>query len=65
MNQYRLIQDNDDHWYIIPWGFEYEFERWVDAQESGDMDDDYYNLPDFVKEIDGPHRLIINNYTVL
>lgn len=61
MNQYRLIQDNDDHWYIIPWGFDTEFWEWVEAQEEG-FD---YERPDWIKETDGPHRLIINSYTEL
>ena len=65
MNQSRLIQDNDDHWYLIPWGFETEFWDWVEAQESGDEDDPCYEKLEWIKEIDGPHLLIINDCTLL
>ncbi len=31
----RLIQDNDSHWYVIPWDQVDAFWQWVGYMESG------------------------------
>ena len=53
----RLIQDDDSHWYLIPWGMEWEFEQWVERE--------YEDKPEWIVDIDGPGRLIIKDYVVL
>lgn len=60
MNKYKLIQDDDCHWYIIPYGFDYEFEQAIERYiETGE------ELPEWVVEVDGPHTVFFENYTVL
>jgi len=38
LNRYRLVQDNDCHWYVIPANNYPDFICWVDAQEN-DIDE--------------------------
>lgn len=38
--RYRLIQDNDSHWYLIPVDKAAAFEAWVQYMES-DSDDEF------------------------
>lgn len=53
---FRLIQDQDCHWYLIPSDKVEEFNLWTDGI-------DIYNLPDFDSmRINGPHQILIKDY---
>lgn len=52
----RLIQDDDGHWYIIPYDKEDEFYDFLE---------EYSNNPEWAIEIDGPHSLIIKDYMIV
>ncbi len=55
-----LVQDQDCHWYLIP---SEKRDDWNEFCESDDYG--YIDTPDYAKEIDGPHRLLIHEYTIL
>jgi hypothetical protein len=50
--RYRMVQDDDCHWYLIPANRSFEFDTWRES-------DDYQAgiEPDWAHRIDGPHRL--------
>ena len=56
---YLLSQDDEGHWYLFPKDKQKEFEQWVQKQCSDDADGEY---PEWLKDIDGPHRLLIYDY---
>lgn len=53
---YRLIQDDDCHWYLIPYDLQPQFERWVSELQQ----DDYVDFADH--RINGPHTLKIYSW---
>lgn len=61
MTYYRLIQDNDCHWYVIRIKQETEFYDWLSNAESDnpkkweghDFDDN---------RVDGPHRIFFKEW---
>lgn len=69
--RYRLICDNDGHYYVIPADKEAQFEEWVGHEESGGIDDRYsgpyfsecringsYGLVTFTDPRDGDRKFI-------
>lgn len=52
-----LVQDDDCHWYIIP--FE-KTEEWYKFLESDDAE--LGVEPEWAKRVDGPHRILIYEY---
>ena len=68
---FRLIQDQDCHWYLIPSDKVEEFCWWVDAitycEEfeyiKPELTDLLSRLPDFNSmRINGPHQILIKDY---
>ena len=63
--KYCLIIDDDGHWYLVP------FERKQEAEEILDSIADYWEsdiddnncpeMPDWLKRIDGLHKLTFEN----
>ena len=49
----RLIQDNDGHWYMIPWDMAGEFDRLLHE------DEEEIEYQDWVERIDNPGRVKI------
>lgn len=65
MKKLRLTTDDSGHWYLVPLELEGVFDEWVEWMGS-----DYSKpnpagiLLDFESmRIDGPHTLIIHNYS--
>lgn len=68
---YKLIQDDDCHWYVIPAELEEKFQEWVDLSVFGtkqislwerlaDLEEKY----DFNQyRVDGPHRIVFKNWS--
>ena len=60
---FRLIQDQDCHWYLIPSDKVEEFYWWIDAITYGEDTDLLSTLPDFDSmRINGPHQILIKDY---
>ena len=57
MIRYRLIQDDDGHWYVISKAKEIEFREWLESPEADDGVE-----PDFATRVDGPHSVIFSNW---
>jgi len=52
--RYFLGCDQSSHWYLIP------LNKWVEWEVYKEIDEDderSWNVPDFVKYIDGPHSI--------
>jgi len=49
--RYRLVQDNDAHWYIIVSCFQEDWERWLADGDEGEV-------PDFAEPIGGHPSLV-------
>lgn len=60
---YLLVNDDNGHWYIIPKEGKIEFDAWLNAVYDGDFDSPLYEQPEFVKEIDGPHSILIHSFS--
>lgn len=58
---HRLIQDNDCHWYIIPYDVIDEFWTWVGWQENY-CEPSYEGLDFNQFRINGPHTLKIYSW---
>lgn len=58
---FRLCQDDDCHWYLIPDGEVVAFECWVAA---GPYWDDYHGPVFDDNRIDCPHRVLIMEYLI-
>lgn len=60
-----LICDEDGHWYLCPLERRAEAEKYFkdlyDLFHEGDFDIDPPGLPEYVTEIDGPHKLVFDN----
>ena len=57
----RLLQDESCHWYLIPYQEVEQFYAWVESCE--DMMSTY-DGPDYDEfRIDGPHKLLIHEWT--
>jgi hypothetical protein len=54
MTEYILIQDNDCHWYVIPYLKMAEWSEWVSASE-----DDHWIIPDWAVLVNGNPSLIL------
>jgi hypothetical protein len=61
-----LIQDDSCHWYLIPSGKQEDFEKYIDSVVNYDYDseDAYPEQPEWVVEVDGPHSVLIENYSL-
>lgn len=59
---HRLIQDDDGHWYIIPYDFVDEFHDWIDGsfEVLTTTMDDPIDFDQF--RINGPHTLKIYSW---
>lgn len=56
--KYRLIQDDNSHWYIIPVCETENFYEW-----NRKMGEDLpCNWPEWLVHIDGPHRITFDEY---
>ena len=62
---YILIQDNDCHWYLIPYDKRDSFYEYLDLIDNFnyDAEDPYPDEPDWLKRVDGPESIIIHEYT--
>ena len=58
--KFRLAEDNDGHHYVIPSDKTSEWEDWLEI--DGD-DERSWTPPEFAKEIDGPHKLVFENWS--
>ncbi|MEM9745041.1 MAG: hypothetical protein AAF918_20375 [Pseudomonadota bacterium] len=52
---FMMVQDNSCHWYLIP--AEY-LEAWDDFLDIPEDDERSWNVPDWAREIDGPHLTV-------
>ncbi len=59
----RLIKDDNDHWYLIPWELQESFWDWLEKEEEGLCE---WHPVDFNQySIDGPHCLKIKEWEVV
>lgn len=57
--EFVLVGDDSCHWYLIPRSLKSDFHKWVKAMDS----DDPWHGHDYDDDrIDGPHRIVINEY---
>lgn len=42
-DRFCLVEDDDGHWYLIPWGMEDRFQKWVEC-EGGRIDFNQYAI---------------------
>jgi len=54
----RLKSDGDGHWYLVPLDQESTFDSWLEDPEMP-----YLNPPRGTVQIDGPHTLIIKEWS--
>jgi len=59
--KFILTNDEDGHWYIIPESKKDEFDNWLDLVYSEEAD--CGDMPEWAKCIDGPHSIIIHEYS--
>lgn len=52
---YILTQDNDCHWYVIPYEKE---EEWGDFLELDPDDEDSWDVPDWAEQVGGSPSLV-------
>lgn len=58
--RYRLIQDDDCHWYIIPENFEGKFAQWEGCMVACEpWDDEWEPVP-----VNGPHVVVFGSWAV-
>lgn len=64
--RFCILQDDDSHWYLVPADKREEAEKyfadiaafWENEHDSdGVSGDDEPQRPDYIKDIDGPHKL--------
>lgn len=56
---YRLIDDDDGHWYVILVSEEKAFQKWLDAGPYWTK----YKGKDFNEcRVDGPHRVVFDSW---
>lgn len=55
----KLVQDESCHWYIIPAAKDKE---WEDFRNIPEDDERSWDVPEFAKRIDGPHRLLFKEW---
>ena len=58
--EWRILQDDDCHWYMVPAELALTFYQWVEDQCSEEPEDD--TPPRGCICIDGPHNLIITGW---
>ena len=59
LKRYRLMEDNDGHWYIIPAAKVEEFWAWIKAMEDhGDMN----NAHGFIPLGGSPHSVTFTDW---
>ncbi len=56
--KYALAQDNDCHWYIIPFEKQKEWYEWVEIDSD---DERSWTPPDFSVCIDSPNSIMFEN----
>lgn len=54
---YRMIQDDDCHWYVIDVRDEARFHRWCEAMESCEPTGDWEP-----ERVNGPHEVIFDSW---
>jgi hypothetical protein len=62
--KYYLIQDDDGHWYLTPFDKKGEAEKFLEAiydYWTNSLDGEPPEIPDWLKQIDGWHRLTFEN----
>ena len=57
--KFRLIEDNDGHWFVIPAAKEDQFYKWVKAQEEGKS---YRGDASQFIEVNGPHNVLFTDW---
>ena len=55
---FRLIQDDDCHWYVIPVGFEDKFYQWCGCMVACEPWDEEWEP----ERINGPHNCIFEKW---
>ena len=60
MKSYKLVQDDSCHWYLIPAENKKEWEEFC----ALDPDDEAsWDVPKWASQIDGPHSILIHEYS--
>ena len=63
--KYCLIGDDDGHWHLCPWERRDEANKILDSIDEYWQEEDYEKdcpeMPDWLQQIDGPHRLSFEN----
>jgi hypothetical protein len=57
--KYILTTDNDCHWYLIPTEKYDQWNTWLESEDE----ETCWNVPSFAKAVDGPHSIIIHEYS--
>ena len=57
--KYKLTQDNDCHWYIIPTDKQEEWDEWLEIDSD---DEKSWNVPTFASGIDSPEEIEFDEY---
>ena len=60
MNERIIVQDQDGHWYLIPYASAREFNKWVYYME--DLDEEWEGTDFDTYRIDYPGKVIILDY---
>lgn len=53
--RFRLAQDNDSHWYVIPVDKEKEWSAWCDIDPD---DERAWDAPEFARQVGGSYSLV-------
>jgi hypothetical protein len=56
--KWRLVQDDDGRWYVIPALALKEWYDWVDTAPDG-----YYGAPDWANKVSGPEMIMFEKWT--
>lgn len=53
--RFRLAQDNDGHWYVIPTEREEEWSAWCEIDPD---DERAWDVPEFARQVGGSYSLV-------
>ena len=59
MTAWQLVQDNDSHWYVIPFTCRAEWAAFCDIPED---DERGWDVPEWATRVDGPHVVVFGDW---
>ena len=57
---FRLVSDNDSHWFIIPVDKSKAWTAWREIGERDPEDAEGWDVPEWARHVDGPHAFVFD-----